>query len=345
MTKENKLELNASRQFCSWLAEKNASISFSTYQAGKLFFIGLDDKQQMSVFERTFPRCMGIGYDAKTQALWVASLYQIWRFENNLQANESYNGYDRVYVPQVSFTTGDVDTHDIAVDEIGPIFVSSLFSCLARVSQKYSFEPIWKPPHISKLAAEDRCHMNGLAMKSGKAAYVTCISKTDINEGWREHRQTGGVVIDVQNNDYVAQGLSMPHSPRWYKDKLWIHNSGTGEFGYIDIKSGQFESVAFCPGYLRGMSFIDDFAIVGLSKPRGNKTFLDLKLQQKLEDHQIQPRCGLQVINLKTGDIVHELRIEGVVEELYDVCILPQVHRPMAIGFVTDEISRVISLP
>jgi hypothetical protein len=39
------------------------------------------------------------------------------------------------------------------------------------------------------------------------------------------------------------------------------------------------------------------------------------------------------VINLATGDVEHRLVIEGVVEELYDVAVLPGVLRRMAIGF------------
>jgi uncharacterized protein (TIGR03032 family) len=341
----SKLELSGSRQFTSWLREHRISLSFSTYQAGKLFFVGLSESQKLSIFERTFSRCMGIGLDPLTQALWVASLYQIWRFENALQPGQNHQGYDCVYVPQVGFTTGDVDAHDVAVDDHGPVFVNTLFSCLARPSERYSFVPCWQPPFISKLAAEDRCHLNGLALKDGRIAYVTCVSQTDVNAGWREHRAAGGVVIDVQNGELVAQGLSMPHSPRWYQDRLWVLNSGQGEFGYINLKTGQFEPVAFCPGYLRGMSFHGDFAVVGISKPRENKTFEGLALQQKLESKNVKPRCGLQVINLRTGDIVHELRIEGVVEELYDVCVLPGVQRPMAIGFVTEEIRHMVSLP
>ena len=342
---ENKLELTGSRQFVSWLAEHQLSLSFSTYQAGKLFFIGLTDSQQLSVFERTFARCMGIGQDPQTKALWVASLFQIWRFENALKPGQIHQGYDRVYVPQVGFTTGDVDAHDIAVDQQGPVFVNTLFSCLARPSERYSFEPFWMPPFISKLAAEDRCHLNGLALRDQQPAYVTCVSQTDANEGWREHRQAGGVVIDVQYNEIVADGLSMPHSPRWYQNRLWVLNSGQGEFGYVDLESGRFEPLAFCPGYLRGMSFHGDFALVGISKPRRNQSFEGLALQQHLESKNIEPRCALQVINLKTGDIVHELRIEGVVEELYDVCVLSGVKRPMAVGFVKDEIRHTLSLP
>jgi uncharacterized protein (TIGR03032 family) len=184
-----KLELTGSRQFVSWLAEHRLSLSFSTYQAGKLFFVGLTESQQLSIFERTFTRCMGIGLDPKSQALWVANLFQLWRFENALKPGQIHQGYDRVYVPQVGYTTGDVDVHDVAVDELGPIFVNTLFSCLARPSERYSFEPIWQPPFISKLAAEDRCHLNGLAIRNGKPAFVTCVSQTDIPPARRNRRR------------------------------------------------------------------------------------------------------------------------------------------------------------
>lgn len=344
-TGKNKLALTGSRNFTNWLSEHQISLSFSTYQAGKLFFVGMRESQELSVFERTFTRCMGIGLDPQTKALWVANLYQVWRFENALKPGQDYQGYDRVYVPQVGFTTGDVDAHDIAVDQQGPVFVNTLFSCLARPSERYSFEPFWRPPFISKLAAEDRCHLNGLAIKDYRPAYVTCVSQTDANEGWREHRHAGGLVIDVQSDEIVTSGLSMPHSPRWYQGRLWVLNSGQGHFGYIDLKTGRFEPVAFCPGYLRGMSFHGDFAVVGLSKPRHREDFEGLALQYKLESKNVKPRCGLQVINIKTGDIVHELRIEGVIEELYDVCILAGVKRPMAIGFISEEIRHTLSLP
>jgi len=341
----NQVSFLGSRNFIAWLLQQGVSLCFSTYQAGKLFLIGLTEQQQLSVFERTFARCMGIGLDSRTQALWVSTLYQLWRFENSLRPGQYYQGYDRVYVPQVGFTTGDIDAHDVAIDGQGPVFANTLFSCLARPSERYSFEPCWRPSFISRLAAEDRCHLNGLAVKDDRCAYVTCVSQTDANEGWREHRQAGGIVVDVQSNEIVADGLSMPHSPRWYRDRLWLLNSGCGEFGYVDLPSGRFESVAFCPGYLRGLSFHGDFALVGLSKPRRDRSFEGLTLQQKLDRKNVEARCALQVIDLRRGDVVHELRIEGVVEELFDVCVLPGVQRPMAIGFKTDEICHTLSLP
>ncbi|MBT8144840.1 MAG: TIGR03032 family protein, partial [Gammaproteobacteria bacterium] len=131
---------------------------------------------------------------------------------------------------------------------------------------------------------------------------------------------------------------------RWYRDKLWLIDSGNGYFGYIDMDTGKFEPVTFCPGYGRGLAFTGDYAVVGISKPRDG-TFTGLKLHAELEGRQAQARCGLLVIDLRTGDIVHWLRIEGVVQELYDVAVLPDVIRPMAIGIQGDEIRRVLSLP
>lgn len=338
------LEIDCSRQFVAWLYEQNLSLSFTTYQAGKVFFIGLKPDGKLSVFERTFNRCMGLWASGST--LFMSSLYQLWRFENALEPGQTNSGYDCLYVPQVGYVTGDLDIHDVVVDREGRlVFVNTLFGCLATVSETHSFKPLWRPPFISRLAAEDRCHLNGLALRDGQPRYCTAVSQSDVADGWREKKRDGGVVIDVAANEVILTGLSMPHSPRWYRDRLWLMNSGTGEFGYADLKSGKFEPIAFCPGYLRGLAFSGDFAVVGLSKPREkNKTFTGLLLNEQLAAKDATPRCGLQVIDLRSGDIVHWLRIGGVVEELYDVVVLPGVRRPMAIGFKTDEIRRVVTI-
>lgn len=335
------LEITSSRQFPQWLAEQRLSLAFTTYQAGKLFFIGLQPSGRLSIFERTFNRCLGLWGNGQT--LWMSSLYQLWRFENVLEPGQWHEGYDRLYVPQMSYVTGDLDVHDIAVESSGRVvFVNTLFGCLAAPSETHSFVPLWKPPFLSKLAAEDRCHLNGLALEHGRCKYVTSVSQSDVLDGWRDRRADGGCVIDVTTDEIVATGLSMPHSPRVYRDRLWLLNSGTGHFGWVDRSSGRFEEVAFCPGYLRGLAFQSDFAIVGSSKQRENRTFSGLALDDNLGKAQAEPRCGVYVIDLRTGDIVHWLRIEGVVTELYDVVALPGVVRPQAIGTVTDEIRRVL---
>jgi uncharacterized protein (TIGR03032 family) len=163
-------------------------------------------------------------------------------------------------------------------------------------------------------------------------------------DAWRDRRRGGGLVIDVHSNDTVAAGLSMPHSPRVHRGKLYLHDSGAGYFGAIDPTTGTFERIAFCPGYLRGLAFAGDYALVGLSRPRHDKTFSGLPLDDELAKRGADARCGLHVIDLRSGDVAHWLRLEGMVSELYDVAVLPGVVRPMALGFKSDEIQRTLAV-
>lgn len=339
MTDTPQLRLEGSRLFAAWLAGTGASLAFTTYQAGKLFLIGMKPDGRLSVFERSFPRCMGLW--ASPGTLWMASLYQLWRFENFLDPGERHEGHDAVYVPVAGHTTGDVDVHDIHQGAEGPVFVATRLNCLATLSARYSLKEIWRPPFIDRLVVEDRCHLNGLAMRGGRPAYVTAVSRSNIAEGWREHRRNGGLVLDVASGEAVAGGLSMPHSPRLHRDRLWLLQAGTGEFGEVDPATGRFEPLCFLPGFARGLAFLGDHAVIGVSRPREG-TFEGLALEERLAREGAAPRCGLYVVNLATGDIEHRLQIEGVVQELYDVAAIPGVTRPMALGFRTDEIRFMI---
>lgn len=340
------LEIAGSRNFAAWLREERASLAFTTYQSGKLFLIGVKPDGKLSIFERTFERCMGLAVSADAQTLWMSSVYQLWRFENALPpGRRAPEAYDALYVPQVAYTTGDVDAHDIALDrEEWPVFVNTLFSCVAAPSESHSFRVVWQPPFISKLAAEDRCHLNGLALREGSPAFVTAVSTSDVHEGWREHRRDGGVIVDVASGEIVAQGLSMPHSPRWHEGKLYVLNSGAGELCAVEPAGGKLEPICFCPGYARGLAIRGHFAVIGLSTCRENRTFSGLPLDDALAAKNVAPRCGLLVVDLRTGDIAHSLTLTGIVRELYDVALLPGIAMPSALGFKTEEIRRTITI-
>lgn len=333
--------ISASRGFVEWLGSHNCSLAVSTYQTGKLFLIGRSQNGQFSVFERTFERAMGLAGDG--QSIYMAALFQIWRMENVLETGMSTEGYDRSYVPQVGFTTGDLNIHDVALASDGkPLFISSRFSCLATVSDRYHFKPLWCPKFITKLAGEDRCHLNGLCVIDGKAKYVTACAESNIVDGWREHRKDGGVLIDVESDEVIARGFSMPHSPRWYQDKLWLLDAGTGYFGFVDVEDGHFQRLTFCPGFARGLTFAGNYAVIGISLPRHDPTFQGLPLQQNLEAANVSARCGLLIIDLRNGDIVQWMRMEDPIKELYDVMVLPGVTRPRLVGFKSDEIRTVV---
>jgi uncharacterized protein (TIGR03032 family) len=343
-TREPLFELTASPYFSAWLAAQRASLAFTTYQTAKLFLIGLQLNGRLSIFERTLERVMGLHASAST--LHLSTLYQIWRFENALAPGETFHGYDAVYTPRESHVTGELDVHDISLDGEGQVvFSNTLFNCLATLDPHHSFRPLWVPPWISKLVPEDRCHLNGVALRDGRARYVTAVSRSDVTDGWRDKRRGSGIAVDIDTNEVVCEGLSMPHSPRWHRETLWLIDSGSGFFGRVDLEKRSFERLVFCPGFARGLAFLGHWALIGLSDRRENRTFQDLDLEENLKAHDAETRAGLLVVDLRDFSTPHWLRLGGVVRELYDVGVLPDVRRPMAVGFQTDEIRRYLSFP
>ena len=152
-------------------------------------------------------------------------------------------------------------------------------------------------------------------------------------------------MIDVRTGEIVCEGLSMPHSPRLHHGRLWLLDSGTGQFGHVDPVARHVRAGRLLPGLrARPVPSSATTRWSGLSKPRGSRTFADLELGEQLTRRGAEPRCGLMVIDLRSGDIVHWLRLDGIVEELYDVAALPGVRQPMALGLQSDEIQRTITI-
>jgi uncharacterized protein (TIGR03032 family) len=337
-----KVEKSCSRALAGWLASHRVSLAISSYQTGRIYLVGSDRQGRVSFFERIFERAMGVVGNA--QRIYLGGLYQLWRFENVLRPNEVIHGqFDKCYVPRNAQTIGDLDIHELGIRRNGKVvFVNTKYSCLAELSQTHSFKAIWKPKFISKLAPEDRCHLNGLAMVDGRPKYVTAVCKSDTVDGWRDRRHDGGVVIDVETDEVVCEGLSMPHSPRWANGRLWVLNAGTGHLGWVDLEKKRFVPLAFVPGFARGLSIIGNVAAVGLSKPR-NQRFEGLPLGAELRKRDAEPWCGVQILSLANGDVMNWIRFEGDITEVFDISFLPNVRNPMMIGLRTPEIRDLIT--
>lgn len=337
-----KIEKTCSRGFGPWLAKQNLSVAITSYQSGRLYLVGSDPAGRVSFYERIFERAMGVV--GNHQRIFLGGLYQLWRFENVLRKGQLANKqYDRCYVPRNAQTIGDLDIHELGIRKDGRVvFVNTKYSCLAELDPVHSFKAVWKPPFISKLAPEDRCHLNGLAMKDGLPKYVTAVCRSDSVDGWRDRRKDGGVVVDVDTDEIVCEGLSMPHSPRWHDGKLWLLNAGTGQLGWVDFETKRFVPHTFCPGFLRGLSMHGDIAAIGLSKPR-NKRFEGLELDNELTKRDADPWCGVQFVSLTTGDVLQWIRFEGDLNEVFDVCFLPGVRNPMLVGLKTSDIRELIT--
>ena len=327
------------------LEQLGASIVFTSYQSGLMYLIGRRPEGGISIHHTRVPKPMGICTDDEVGGFMVAGDYQILRFANVLNKNELANkAFDACYVPRRMYLTGRLDAHDIGIEASGaPLFVNTRYNCLARVSERESFEPVWKPSFVSDWIDEDRCHLNGLAMENGEARYVTVVSRSNTIDGWRDRRVDGGAVLDVKSGEIICGGLSMPHSPRLYEGRLWILNSGTGDLGFVHLdgkRKGEFESVVFCPGFVRGLAFRNGYAFVGLSKPR-YKRFEGLALDERLKEADSEPWCGVQIIDLSTRTCVDWLRIDGQIGELYDVDVLAGPICPMAVSADSSEAAQL----
>lgn len=338
--------LNASPGLGGWLKEVGGSLAFTTYQSSRLFLLSAAEDGQTLALERIMGAAMGLAVDPK--GLWVVNQQQAWRFSNLGPQTLGETAFDAVYMPRKGYFLGPCDAHDILADvsfrgqnhEL--LFVNTHYSCIAALDDYYNFRPIWKPAFISALSLGDRCHLNGMCARDGELAYATLCGRSDTAIGWKPMKSGGGCVVDIASNEIVCEGLSMPHSPRWHDGKLWLLNSGDGDFGYVDFAAHRFISVGQCPGFARGLCFIGDYAVIGVSKLRENTFSSGLNIKARLESQHIQEFCGLLVIDPTTGTLVHWLTIEAPVTELYDVAFLPGVMHPYTPGFSEPQLHRAI---
>ena len=337
--------------FPSLLDQLGASVLVTTYQAGKLVVLR-NDGGVLNTHFRNLNKPMGLARDGGRLA--VGCSVDIWEFHNvpavcaKLDESDDYPSnaakHDACFLPRRSHCTGDVQIHEMAwVNGDGGskqlVFVNTAFSCLAQRSEENSFEPIWRPSFIKQIAPGDNCHLNGLATRDGKAHYVTALGTSNEAGGWRENKRDGGVLIDVQTQEILCRGLSMPHSPRWYNDKLWILESGEGSIGTVDLASGKYEPIAQFPGFTRGLSFIGPLAFVGLSQVRESAIFSGIPLVERLEEAS-ERTCGVWVLNIETGETLGFCRFEEGVQEIFAVEVVPEVRFPDLVNHDAELVGR-----
>lgn len=318
-----------SSRFVPILEHLNCSILVSTYAAGKLISVGRSGSE-LSLGFSNFQHAMGLAIGGGKLAVGGPNL--VWSLHDALDLApriEPAGIYDRGFLARESFVTGNIHVHELAWGERGELWlVNTLFSCLCTLHEDYNFVPRWQPPFISELAAQDRCHLNGLAMESGRPRYVTALGCSDQSRGWRETKANGGVIIDVDTGKIVARGLCMPHSPRLYREELYVLDSGRGRLVRIDRDGGEILPIADYPGYGRGLSFCGQFAFIGMSKARETSVFGGVPICQKPGEM----RCGIVVVDLLSKRAVAFLELQSGVDELFDVQILQETKRAVVCG-------------
>lgn len=318
----------ATRSFIELLEKSNSSIVLTTYKSGNLIVARANNGKVDTAVLR-MDRPMGVAVGGNRLAVGTADSILTYANHPSLGASlGSERPFDAVFVPRLIAYTGDIAIHEMGFDSDGQVwFVNTRFSCLCTLDMENSFTPRWRPRWISALAAEDRCHLNGLAMEGGRPRYVTALAQTDTANGWREHKGTSGLIVDVTTDEVIVGGLAMPHSPRLYGGALWVLESGRGALVRIDRRSGERTQVANVPGFARGLAFLGRYAIVGLSQVR-ESVFTGLPITESAAERN----CGAWIVDLEAGTVVGRLRFTGVVQEIFDVAALPDVSYPLITG-------------
>ena len=301
-----------SPQIPELLLSLNCSIAITTYQAGKIVFISPNpDAERLATLPRTFSKPMGIAIEGDKMLLALKD--EVILLENSRDLATHYpnkqNEYDSLWLPRVTYYTGQVDMHDIAFGKDGIYAINTSFSCLCKIDGTFNFNPIWQPPFIDKLTSEDRCHLNGLVMLNGLPKYVTALGQTNTKQGWRDNIVGGGVLMDVTTNEVVLDGLAMPHSPQLYKDELYMLQSASGELIKVNTQNKSYEVLKKFDGFCRGLSIHQDYAFIAFSKLRKNSsTFAKLSFSGKANF------AGIKIIHIPTnaevGEIVYKTSID-----------------------------------
>jgi uncharacterized protein (TIGR03032 family) len=345
------VQFEYSRSLVTILGQLKISLLITTYQAGRLVVVGTrEDSPELVLSSRKLTRPMGVALRPESGSLAVAVDTQVWQFGNApefVSRVASSGAYDACYLPRHAIYTGPIDAHEIAWCGSELWIVNTLFSCLCTLNGRHHFVPRWKPRFITAMAADDRCHLNGLAVLDGRPGFVTALGETDTREGWRPGKAAGGCVVEVASGLAVVGGLSMPHSPRIRDGELWLLESGHGRLVRADRARGSVEPVAETPGYPRGLAFAGQYAFVGLSKPRPSSTprltFDDLPISERTTPQS----CGVSVVDLGTCREVARLEFHSGIDEIFDVRALEQARNPLINGPypITDGIPPIWVIP
>src|SRR5262249_12350418 len=255
------------------LSQLGVSLLVSTYQAGKVVAVGVA-AGELTLSYHNFERAMGLA--VTPEGLAVGARAQVWFLHAapDLAGHvEPAGRHDACFLTRSSHFTGEIQAHELAWAGEELWLVNTAFGCLCTLDSRHSFVPRWRPPFLTALAADDRCHLNGLAVADGVPKYVTALAETDTPQGWRANKVKSGCLIDVASGQTVARGFAMPHSPRVHAGRVWMLNSGSGQLVLVDPASGKAQTVTELPGYTRGLALYDHFAFVGLSKIRETSTF------------------------------------------------------------------------
>jgi len=214
---------------------------------------------------------------------------------------------EQLFVPVSSrFYPGCLYVHDLVLIG-GKLYANAVGrNTVVRLQDDGKYGNAWWPRCIERkkkpMVEQNYIQLNSIA--SGASLNRSYFSaSTDIVSSVRPGDRNfpvdkRGVIFSGASREVVVRGLTRPHSIRWHRAKVWIDNSGYGEFGFADFKNAKFVPVIRLPGWTRGLCFYKDVAFVGISRviPRFYKYAPGLDVEKSL--------CGIYAIDVKTSKIL-----------------------------------------
>lgn len=322
---------SATPSFLQFLQIFHISIAVTSYDCQRLIVLR---QKNDNIDTLLVPAARPRGLAIKDNKLTIAAYTEIINYYRYDQlsadmADKIDLQSDSLFVPRNSHITGEINAHDIAWGDGGLWLVNSRFSCICTLQPDLSFKPRWWPMFLDGPTGDGAAHLNCMAMLDGKPAYATCFGPFSEGRSWRDEISLDtGLLIDVQNNQVVMEGLCMPHSPKVYEGKVYVCNSGYGTVMCYDPVTKTAETLLEVQGFTRALTFYKHYMIVCCSKFRTSERAAPLPVALKYQESH----AGIYIVDMTDLSIVAYCRFDGDVSQLYDVAVIEQSVQPEILG-------------
>lgn len=340
LEKDYDFSSSSTDSFLEFLKLLNISLAVTSYDCQRLIVLR---HHQNKLDTHLVPVARPRGLAIHGNKLTVATYTEIINYyrQDSLPAEQLESielEADALFLPRNSHITGEINAHDIAWGEGGLWLVNSRFSCLCTLQPDLSFKPRWWPMFLDGPTGDGAGHVNCMAMENGKPTYVTCFGAFTQDRSWREAETLDtGLLIDVQHNKVVLDGLYLPHSPKIYNGKVYLCNSGEGTVMSYDPATGSVETLLELQGFTRALTFFQGYMIVCCSRFRKSERVAKLPLEQKYDDSH----AGIYVVDMEDMSIVAYCRFDGDVSQLYDVVVIENAVQPVVLGLQDPRVTNL----
>jgi uncharacterized protein (TIGR03032 family) len=205
-SQELQFEVHSSTTAVQFFLQHNISVLATAYKSNVVFCIGATKEDtkanpklppnRLSVFYSSYnhPMAIALSQRSDVQEVWLATKSHLIRMcdagPEYCDSGPSCGGggpFTSTLVPRQLHAIGDQDVHGIYTQDINqPLFLSTSFCALCRLDTEkpeQTTNVVWKPPFVSEIQPEDRCHFNGVCLMEKPNTHVVCAKRMLMTDG------------------------------------------------------------------------------------------------------------------------------------------------------------------